>query len=70
MATGVVLHPLAVAQAKPLKAALKADFGLDASERDILSAIVYCATAPQVAGMLIAFTRAKAAFEAAGESSV
>lgn len=70
MATGVVLDPLAQTQAEALKAALQSDFGLDASQKDIVSAAVYGATAPQLAGMLIAFTKAKSAREAATAEDV
>lgn len=69
MATGVVLDPLAQASAEALKTALEADFGVEATQKDIVSALVYCATAPQLVGMLIAFTKAKAARTAVTSSS-
>lgn len=59
MATGIVLHPLAQARLQELKATLQRDFGVDASQRDILSAAVHGTTAAHLVGMLIAFTKAK-----------
>jgi hypothetical protein len=65
MATGIVLHPLAQRRLKELKAALEADFGLEASERTILSAAVHGATAPALVGMHAAFVKARNAHDAA-----
>jgi len=61
MATGVVLDPDAQARAKALKTALAKDFGVAASERDIVSAAVYGATAAQLVGMLLELTKIRAA---------
>lgn len=61
MATGYVIHPLAQQRLEPLKAALQKDFGIEASHRDILAAAVHGATPAYLAGMLIAFNKAKAA---------
>ena len=61
MATGIVIHPLAQQRLEPLKTALQKDFGIEASHLDILSAAVHGATAAYLAGMLIAFNKAKAA---------
>jgi hypothetical protein len=40
-----------------LKAALRAEFGLQASYGDIASALIHGTTVPQSAGMLIAYTK-------------
>lgn len=61
MATGVVLDPLAQAKAKELKLALALDFGVDANQKEIIAAAVYGATAAQLVGMLMTFTKEKAA---------
>ena len=60
MATGVVLDPLAQERLKPLQTALQKDFGLEANQKDVVSALVYSASAAVAVGMLIEFTKAKA----------
>lgn len=57
MPPNVQLHPLADKALKRLKARLEAEEGRTASERQIVSALVYGITPAQAAGMLIAFTR-------------
>lgn len=49
-----------VAQAKlgELQAVLRAEFGLQASYEEIASALIYGATVPQLAGMLMAYNKA------------
>jgi hypothetical protein len=61
MATGIVLHPLARERLQELQTALQSEFGVDATHRDIVAAAVHGATPAQLAGMLIEFTKAKAA---------
>jgi len=58
MPTTVRLHPLAHEALKDLKHRLGSEEGHDASDRQIISALVYGTTPAQLAGMLIAFTRA------------
>jgi len=55
--TTVRLHPLASDAAKQLIAELSAEMGVRATREEIVSALLCGATAPQTAGMLIAFTR-------------
>jgi hypothetical protein len=45
---------------KRLKAALKAEFGLTARNEDIASALISGTSAPQTAGMLMAYQRRQA----------
>lgn len=59
--TTVRLHPLAADSAKRLMAELEAEYGRDASREEIVAAVVYGASAAQLVGMLIAFTKAAAA---------
>lgn len=58
MPTTVRLHPLADQALKRLKSRLEVEEGRDASEREIVSALIHGTTPAQAAGMLIAFTRA------------
>jgi len=58
MATATKLDPLAERALKDLQGRLAREEGHKASQREILSALVYGATPSQTAGMLIAFTRA------------
>lgn len=60
MATSIPLHPLAQRRLKELKAALEQEFGIEASERTIVSAAVFGTTAPALVGMHGAFVRARA----------
>jgi hypothetical protein len=55
MASSTRLHPAAQARLKELQTALKSEFGVKASGDDITSALVFGASTPQLAGMLIAF---------------
>jgi hypothetical protein len=61
MATGHVLHPLAQKRLKALQMELKKEFGVETSQREIVSAAVHGATAAHLVGMLNAFVKAKAA---------
>jgi hypothetical protein len=61
MATGVVLDALTQSHADEVMKALKADFGVDTTQKEFVSAAVFGMTAAQMVGMLIAFTKAKAA---------
>lgn len=49
------ISALAQEKLRELKSALKADFGLQASNEDIVSALIHGATAAQSAGMLLAY---------------
>jgi len=60
MPTTVRLSPIADEALKRLQSRLRSEEGHDASERKIVSALVYGATPAQAAGMLIAFNRAAA----------
>lgn len=57
MPTTVRLDPLAQEALKRLQSRLESEEGRQASERQIVSALICGATPPQTAGMLIAFTR-------------
>jgi hypothetical protein len=61
MATTTRLDPLAEDALKDLQARLEREEGHKASQVEIVSALVFGATPPQAAGMLIAFTRAASA---------
>ena len=60
MATGVVLDDLAQARVKPLQLALERDFGMTATQKDLINGLVFAATAAQAAGMISAFIKARA----------
>jgi hypothetical protein len=60
MATTTRLDPLAEDALKDLQVRLEREEGHKASQVEIVSALVFGATPPQAAGMLIAFTRAAA----------
>jgi hypothetical protein len=60
MATTTRLDPLAEDALKDLQVRLEREEGHKASQATIVSALVFGATPPQAAGMLIAFTRAAA----------
>jgi hypothetical protein len=49
------ISPLAQERLPELKAALQADFGLQASNGDIASALIHGATVAQAAGMLLGY---------------
>jgi hypothetical protein len=68
MATGVVLDPLAIGKAQDLKTALAAEYGVEASQKEIIAAAVHGATAAQLVGMLMEFTKAKAARDGAASA--
>jgi hypothetical protein len=72
MPTSVVLDPLAQARVNPLISALKRDFGVETTQKDIVSSLVYGATAAQLVGMLAEFSKARAARDDApqGEKAV
>lgn len=63
MTTGIRLHPVAAQSLKELKTALERDWKLDVSERRIMFAVIHGVTAPQVIGMLNAFTAAETAWK-------
>jgi len=63
--TTVRLHPGAAPSLKELQRRLEAEFGVRATYEDIVGALVWGTPTPQAAGMLLAFTRASAAAEAA-----
>lgn len=67
MASTTRIHPLAEKSLRVLQTRLKAEEGHSASQREIVSALVFGATPAQTAGMLIAFTRAAA--DASSEKS-
>lgn len=60
MATSIPLDPLARARLKTLKRRMEREMSRDASERTIVSAIVFGVTPAQTAGMLDEFVRARA----------
>lgn len=53
----VRLDPLIENRPKELKAVLKADFGLSATQEEIVAALIHGTTPAQLAGMLVAFNR-------------
>jgi len=59
--SSVRIDPRAVERLRTIKADLQRDFGLSARNEDIASAVLIYVTVPQVAGMLIAFTKSVAA---------
>lgn len=61
MPTSVPLDPLAEEALTRLKARLEKEEGRSASNREVVSALIYGATPAQTAGMIISFTRARAA---------
>jgi hypothetical protein len=61
MATGVILDALAQERVQPLLTALAKDFGMGATQKDLINALVYGATSGQAFGMLAEFTKAKTA---------
>lgn len=69
MATSVPLDPLAEEALKQLQARLENEEGRSASARQIVSALIYGVTPAQAAGMLISFTRARAAAAASGSEA-
>jgi hypothetical protein len=68
MATATKLAPLAEEALKTLQMRLEREEGQRASQKEILSALVFGATPSQTAGMLIAFTRAAALERPPGRS--
>jgi hypothetical protein len=60
MATATKLDPLAEKALKRLQTQLESEEGRSASQKEILSALVFGATPAQTSGMLIAFTRVAA----------
>ena len=68
MPTGVKLDPLAQARVQPLILALQKGFGVETNQKDIVSALVYGATAAQLVGMLAEFSKARAARDAAAQA--
>lgn len=61
MPTSIPLDPLAEDALKRLQSKLESEEGHSASGRQIVSALIYGATPAQTTGMLIAFTRDRAA---------
>lgn len=59
MATSHPLHPIAEDKLTQLAGELESEYGRTDSERKIVNALVYCATAPQILGMLEAFAKAR-----------
>jgi hypothetical protein len=53
------LHPVAVERLEALTAQLEAEMGQTPSDRKIVNALVYGATAAQTVGMLEAFAKAR-----------
>lgn len=68
MPTTIPLDPLAEEALKRLQSTLESEEGHSASQRQIVSALIYGATTAQTAGMLIAFTRASSATKDKGGS--
>lgn len=60
MATSIPLDPLAQERLKTLKQRMEKEMSRDASERTIVSAIVFGVTPAQASGMLDEFVRARA----------
>jgi hypothetical protein len=58
--SSVRVDPQAVDRLRTIKADLQRDFGLSARNEDIASAVLIYVTVPQVAGMLVAFTKSLA----------
>ena len=69
MATGLVLHPLAQARLSELPGLLEKDFGVEISQRALVSSLVYCATPAMVVGMQIEFVKARKAWDEAQASA-
>lgn len=67
MATSHPLHPLAEKRIKALQRELEGGFGNTDSERKIVNALVYGATAAQTVGMLEAFAKARISYNASPE---
>jgi hypothetical protein len=70
MATSHPLHPIAEERLAKLAAALEREFGRTDSERKIVNALVYGATAAQTAGMLEAFAKHRKEYNEAHEDEV
>jgi hypothetical protein len=51
------ISPLAQADLKQLKLALRADFGMKANNEDIASALIHGTSVSQLFGMLLAYNR-------------
>jgi hypothetical protein len=69
MPTTTRLDPLAEEALKTLQTRLESEEGHKASREEIVSALVFGATPPQAAGMLIAFTREAALAQVQGKSA-
>jgi hypothetical protein len=69
MATGIVVHPVAKARLKELKGELEDVFGVETTEKAILAAATHGATAASLVGMLVAFTKAKKAYDDAAKAA-
>jgi hypothetical protein len=63
MPTAPVLHPIAQARLSELPGLLENDFGVEISQRTLVSALVYCATPAMIVGMQIEFVKARKAYE-------
>lgn len=59
MATSHPIHPVAAEKLTELRNELEQEFGRTDSERKIVNALAYGATAAQVVGMLEAFARVR-----------
>jgi hypothetical protein len=70
MAKNVRLHPALRERLGELQVALENEAGVTATQEEIVGALIYATTAPQLAGMLPVYKRyAASAPEAKGSSS-
>lgn len=69
MATGIILHPLAQEALRRLRSRMRSEESREASDRRIVSALVYGTTSAQAAGMLDEFVRAVSAAETEEEAA-
>ena len=69
MATGLVLHPLAQKALRDLQSRMKSEMHRDASDRRLVSALVYGITPAQAMGMLDEFVGVLAAWEVEQEQA-
>ena len=69
MATAPVLHPIAQKRLSELPGLLENDFGVEISQRTLVSALVYCATPAMIVGMQIEFVKARKVWDEAQASA-
>lgn len=69
MAKNVRLHPAIRERLGELQAALESEVGVTATQEEIVGALIYATTAPQLAGMLPVYKRYAANAPEAEDSS-